>query len=96
LQESAPKDEADEVEGDTVVADMELIPGGSLKTQTPEAGRQLAMKLARMIIKVTQPDADERARQRDIYSTDPSMMIALGQTVAIEFATIAAANDYWK
>jgi hypothetical protein len=45
---------------------------------------------------VTQPDADERARQRDIYSTDPSMMIALGQTVAIEFATIAAANDYWK
>jgi hypothetical protein len=78
------------------MADVELIPGGSLQTKTPEEGRQLAMKLARMIIKVTQPDADERNRQREIYSTEPSMMIALGQTVAIEFATIAAANDYWK
>jgi hypothetical protein len=78
------------------MADVELIPGGSLKTTTPEEGRQLAMKLARMIIKVTQPDADERNRQREIYSTDPGMMIALGQTVAMEFATIAAANDYWR
>ncbi|MGN8072420.1 hexameric tyrosine-coordinated heme protein [Mucilaginibacter sp. 22184] len=24
------------------------------------------------------------------------MLIAIGQTVAIEFATIAAANNYWK
>lgn len=54
------------------------------------------MKLARVVIKTTQPDAGERDRQRAIYSTDPAMMIALGQTVAIEFATIAAANDYWK
>ena len=73
-----------------------LIPGGSLQTETPEEGRELAITLSRMIIKATQPDADERARQRLIYSTDPSMMIAIGQTVAIEFATIAAANNYWK
>jgi hypothetical protein len=52
--------------------------------------------MARLIIKTTQPDADERTRQREIYSTDPAMMIALGQTVALEFATIAAANGYWK
>lgn len=75
---------------------FDLIPGGVLKTSTPEEGRQLAIKLARLIIKSTQPDADERSRQREIYSTDPAMLIALGQTVAIEFATIAAANDYWK
>jgi len=24
------------------------------------------------------------------------MLIAIGQTVAIEFSTIAAANNYWK
>ncbi|MBM3689846.1 MAG: hypothetical protein FJW80_09395 [Actinobacteria bacterium] len=78
------------------MADIELIPGGTLQTETPEEGRQLAMKLARMIIKATQPDADERTRQRAIYSTEPGMMIALGQTVAIEFSTIAAANNYWK
>lgn len=75
---------------------VELIPGGSLRTETPEEGRELAIKIARMIIKATQPDADERARQRIIYATDPSMMIAVGQTVAIEFATIAAANNYWN
>lgn len=77
------------------MADVELVPGGSLKTATAEEGRALAIKLARLIIKTTQPDADERTRQRDIYSTDPAMMIALGQTVAIEFATVAAANNYW-
>ena len=48
------------------MADIELIPGGSLVTATPEEGRQLAMKLARLIIKATQPDADERSRQRAI------------------------------
>lgn len=78
------------------MAAMELIPGGSLVTATPEEGRQLAMKLARMIVKATQPDAEERSRQRAIYSREPGMMIALGQTVAIEFSTIAAANNYWK
>jgi len=77
------------------MANIELIPGSSLVTATPEEGRQLAMKLARLIIKATQPDADERSRQRTIYATDPGMMIALGQTVAIEFSTIAAANNYW-
>jgi len=77
------------------MAVVELVPGGSLKTATAEEGRALAIKLARLIIKTTQPDADERTRQRDIYSTDPAMMIAMGQTVAIEFATVAAANNYW-
>ena len=78
------------------MADVELIPGGSLKTATPEEGRALAIKMARLIIKATQPDGDERTRQREIYSTDPAMMIAMGQTVALAFATIAAANGYWK
>ena len=38
------------------MADVELIPGGSLKTATPEEGRALAIKMARLIIKATQPD----------------------------------------
>jgi len=31
-----------------------------------------------------------------VYAEDAAMLIAIGQTVAIEFATIAAANNYWK
>ena len=73
-----------------------LVPGNTLITATPEEGRQLAIKLARLIIKVTQPDAAIRERLRPVYAEDPAMLIAIGQTVATEFATIAAANNYWK
>ena len=73
----------------------ELIPGNTLKTETPEGGRMLAIKMARLIIKATQPDAEIRNKLRDIYAQDPMMLIAIGQTVAAEFAIIAAANRYW-
>jgi glycerate-2-kinase len=75
---------------------IELIPGNSLITETPEQGRQLAVKIARLIIKDTQPDAEVRERLRPIYANDAAMLIAIGQTVALEFATIATANNYWK
>jgi hypothetical protein len=52
--------------------------------------------MARLIIKVTQPDAAVREKLRPIYAEDPAMLIAIGQTVAQEFATIAAANNYWR
>lgn len=73
-----------------------LIPNNSLITKTPEEGRQLAVKMARLIIKVTQPDAEMREKMRPQYAENPAMLIAIGQTVAIEFSTIAAANNYWK
>ena len=75
---------------------IELVPGNSLITETPEQGRQLAVKLSRLIMKFTQPDAAVRERLRPVYAEDAGMLIALGQTVAMEFATIAAANNYWK
>ncbi|NOW96796.1 hexameric tyrosine-coordinated heme protein [Mucilaginibacter sp. SG564] len=75
---------------------VQLIPGNSLITETPEEGRALAIKMSRLIIKITQPDAAVRERLRPIYAEDAAMLIAIGQTVAIEFATIAAANNYWK
>ena len=68
---------------------IELIPNNTLITATPEEGRQLAVKMARLIIKLTQPDADKRTEQREIYANDPIMLIQIGQTVAMEFATIA-------
>ncbi|AIN74733.1 hexameric tyrosine-coordinated heme protein [Flavobacterium psychrophilum] len=74
----------------------QLVPNNSLITATPEEGRQLAVKLSRLIIKATQPDASIREKLRPIYSEDATMLILIGQTVATEFATIAAANNYWK
>jgi Hexameric tyrosine-coordinated heme protein (HTHP) len=75
---------------------IKLIPTGSLIVATPEEGRQLAVKMARLVIKLTQPDEEKRKEQREIYANDPAMLIQIGQTVAIEFATIAAANNYWR
>ncbi|RFM26829.1 hexameric tyrosine-coordinated heme protein [Deminuibacter soli] len=73
-----------------------LVPGNTLLTATPEEGRQLAIKLSRLIIKATQPDDAIRGQLRGVYANDAAMLIAAGQTVAIEFATIAAANNYWR
>jgi Hexameric tyrosine-coordinated heme protein (HTHP) len=75
---------------------INLVPNNSLITSTPEEGRQLAVKMARLIIKLTQPDETKRKEQRELYANDPMMLINIGQTVAIEFATIAQANNYWK
>lgn len=76
--------------------EIALVPNNSLITATPEEGRQLSVKMARLIIKLTQPDEEKRKQLRDVYGNDAMMLIAVGQTVATEFATIAAANHYWK
>lgn len=68
----------------------------SLKTQTPEQGFDLAIKLSRMGVKKTQPDDAVRGRLRAIYEDDADALIATSQVVAINFQTVAAANDYWR
>jgi hypothetical protein len=73
-----------------------LVPNNSLITATPEEGRQLAMKMARLIIKSTQPDDATRARLREVYANDAAMLLQVGQIVATEYATIAAANNDWR
>ncbi len=73
-----------------------LVPENTLITATPEEGRKLAMKMARLIIKATQPDETVRNRLRDVYANDAQMLLQVGQVVATEFATIAAANNYWR
>ncbi|HEU0266278.1 MAG TPA: hexameric tyrosine-coordinated heme protein [Candidatus Saccharimonadaceae bacterium] len=73
-----------------------LIPGGTLITKTPEEGRKLAMDIARHTIHNIQPDLDVLKAGRPKYSTNPDSLTAAGQVVAIEFQTIAAANNYWR
>ena len=54
------------------------------------------MTISRLVIKTTQPDDAVRSRLRDVYANDAMALLQVGQTVAIEFATIAAANNYWR
>lgn len=75
---------------------MELVPGDTLLTATPQEGRELAIMLARKTIGAMQPDADVRQILRPGYATDAEALTAAGHVVAVEFATIAAANNYWR
>lgn len=77
-------------------AGMVLVPGGTLITATPEAGRALALTMVRHLVHNIQPDLDALKAGRPLYSTDPASLIAATQVAAIEFQTIAAANDYWR
>lgn len=68
----------------------------TLVTDTPEEGYDLAVKLARVAVKKTQPDADTRERLRPEYADDADALIAVSHVVATHFATVAAANGYWR
>lgn len=68
----------------------------TLKTASPQKGYDLAIKMARVAVKMTQPDADVRDKLRPIYAEDADALIASSQVVATHFATVAAANDYWR
>ncbi|KAM3099746.1 hexameric tyrosine-coordinated heme protein [Phormidesmis sp. 146-12] len=47
----------------------------------------MSRETARLIIKLTQPDEEKRKQLREVYGNDAMMLIAVGQTVATEFAT---------
>ncbi|KQZ81946.1 peroxidase [Mesorhizobium sp. Root157] len=68
----------------------------SLLTETPEAGFALALKLSRMAVKFTQPSDDIRGELRPDYERDADALIAASHVVAVNFATVAAANSYWR
>ncbi len=67
----------------------------SLETETPQAGFDLAVTLARKAVKTAQPDVTVLQQQRPTYARDADSLIAVSQTVAAWFATVAAANEYW-
>lgn len=68
----------------------------SLRTATPQEGFELATKLARVGVKVTQPSAEIRDKLRAAYEQDTTQLIASSQVIATHFQIIAAANDYWR
>ncbi|WP_435261810.1 hexameric tyrosine-coordinated heme protein [Tenacibaculum sp. nBUS_03] len=68
----------------------------SLITKTPQEGFELAIKLSRMGVKSAQPNVEILKKLRPIYSEDAGDLLASSQIVAINFQTLAKANNYWK
>lgn len=68
----------------------------TLKTETPEEGYNLAVKLARKAVGMTQPDENVRKKLRPVYANDADSLTFASQVVALNFQTVAAANNYWN
>ncbi|MCC7150978.1 MAG: hexameric tyrosine-coordinated heme protein [Rubrivivax sp.] len=68
----------------------------TLITDTPQAGFDLAITLSRKGVRYTQPDVEVLKKLRPVYAEDADALIASSQVIAINFQTIAAANNYWR
>lgn len=68
----------------------------TLITETPEEGFQLALKLSRLGVKFTQPDAAVRDKLRPAYAEDADSLIASSHVVAVNFQTVSQANNFWR
>ncbi len=58
--------------------------------------RDLRRVVAASMIGAMQKELEVLKAGRPKYTSDPFGLIAAGHIVAIEFATISAANNYWR
>ncbi|MCO5239210.1 MAG: hexameric tyrosine-coordinated heme protein [Chitinophagaceae bacterium] len=68
----------------------------SLITATPQEGFELAITLSRRGVKYTQPDTEVLHKLRPDYANNADSLTAASHVIAINFQTVAAANDYWR
>ena len=68
----------------------------TLITDTPQQGFELAITLSRRGVKYTQPDVDVLKKLRPEYANDANGLTAASQVIAVNFQTVAAANNYWR
>lgn len=68
----------------------------SLITDTPQEGFELAITLSRRGVKYTQPDVSKLKELRPEYAESADSLTAASHVVAVNFQTVAAANNYWR
>lgn len=90
IAQNAPQDAAEGMESAT----ESWLP--SLLTDTPEEGFDLAVSMACKAVTTTQTDTEILNALRPNYAHDPQSLIDVSGVVATYFATVAAANDYWR
>jgi hypothetical protein len=65
----------------------------TLSTNTPQEGFELAVKLSRLAVMVAQSCDDD---SQPVQPGDSSQLIGAAHVIALNFQTIAAANDWWR
>jgi hypothetical protein len=69
----------------------------SLETGSPQEGIELAVKLSRLGMMLSQSSSDMRKESRAAQKKySRAQCIAAAHVIALNFQTIAAANDWWR
>jgi hexameric tyrosine-coordinated heme protein (HTHP) len=68
----------------------------SLETRSPQEGIELAVKLSRLGMMLSQSSNDMRKESRAAQKSSRAQCIAAAHVIALNFQTIAAANDWWR
>ncbi|MDO5693347.1 MAG: hexameric tyrosine-coordinated heme protein [Pseudomonadota bacterium] len=68
----------------------------SLITATPQEGFELAITLSRRGVKYTQPDTEVLKKLRPEYANSAGELTAASHVIAVNFQTVAVANNYWR
>ncbi len=76
------------------MSDLIWLP--TLITATPQQGFELAVLLSRKSVKTTQPDVEVLKKLRPVYANNADSLTAASHVIAVNFQTIAAANNYWR
>jgi hypothetical protein len=68
----------------------------SLITKTPQEGFELALTISRKGVTSVQKDKEILQALRKSYPHNQENLIAISHVIAVNYQTIAAANNYWK
>lgn len=68
----------------------------TLRTETPQEGYELAILLSQKGVQYTQPSEEVRRVLRPQYAHDADSLIDVSHVIAVNFQTVAAANNYWR
>jgi Hexameric tyrosine-coordinated heme protein (HTHP) len=68
----------------------------TLTTSTPQEGFELAVKLSRLAVMVAQSYGKDSQRASPMQQDGDSQLIGAAHVIALNFQTIAAANDWWR
>ena len=69
----------------------------TLNTNTPQEGFELAVKLSRLATMVSRLSDDDGGQgTRQVQRDEAPRLIQAAHVIALNFQTIAAANDWWR
>jgi hypothetical protein len=68
----------------------------TLQTDSPQEGIELAVKLSRLGMMLSQSSNDIDKESRGSKTLSSAQLIAAAHVIALNFQTIAAANDGWR